>query len=106
MRYTEKDARVALRRFCKTMGHEEGHYRKLEPGEVSTYGSNTHTTIPGGWDLDYNPTYGGCRIEEIAPDGGTWTSTPFGATRMSPREFCAAVDFTCKAVASVVEPLS
>lgn len=104
-RYTKKDAEQAFARLCELMGKTAGHYRKLEAGETSTYGSATHTTIPGGWALDYNPTYGGYVVEEISSDpaehpgelmdgrrySATSVSMPFGYTRRSAREFVQMV---------------
>lgn len=97
-RYTIKDAEKAMDRLCEELGKPRGHYRTLEPGEVSSIEGNTRiTTIPGGWALDYNPIYGGCVVEEIAPDGHTWVSQPFGSTRRSPREFCQMVNDVLRA---------
>jgi hypothetical protein len=106
-RYTRKDAEEAGRRLAEAAGHRYGHsevVRELPehvtnptPGgggeEAAPYATERKSggwfvTIPGGWAVDYNPTYGGCVIEEIAPNGRTWISQPFGATRRSPRQFC------------------
>lgn len=93
-RYTRKDAEKAFEHLCQELGKPVGHYRKVNPGEVSNMGEDRIiTTIPGGWTLDYNPTYGGCVIEELSPNPGeTWISHPFGSTRRSPREFCSFVN--------------
>jgi hypothetical protein len=41
----------------------------------------------GGWQLDYNPIYGGVVVEEIHnAQGGV--SNPLGFRRRTPREFC------------------
>lgn len=102
-RYTVKDAERKLRELCELMGKPYGHYvtspERPEPieaglGEAGERycveredGTFTHTQ-PGAWELDYNPTYGGCVITEIASTGRTWTHNPYGAERRSPREFC------------------
>lgn len=93
-RYTRKDAQIAFERLCEELGKPSGHYRKLAAGETSNMANGqTFSTIPGGWALDYNPTYGGCVIEELSPTPGeTWISHPFGSTRRSPREFCQFVN--------------
>ena len=51
----------------------------------------------GGWQLDYNPTYGGYMIEEIHNDKGG-VCTPMGQRRMPAREFHEALHFAISAV--------
>lgn len=93
VRYTRKDAERQFERLCEELGKPMGHYRECAEGEVSNMeNGQKYSTIPGGWALDYNPTYGGCVIEELSPvPGETWISQPFGSTRRSPREFCQMV---------------
>ena len=105
-RYTRTDAENALERLAAALGKPLGHYRKLRGGEVSTFGSDTYTTIPGGWALDYNPTYGGCVIEEIDDRGGTSVRRPLGDRRMSPREFVDSVWFALNAIELYRRPQS
>ena len=97
-RYTRKDAENALECLAEALGKPLGSYRELKAGEVSTYGSETHTTIPGGWYLDCNATYGGCVIQEMDDRGGTGVSQPFGSMRHSYRDFCDMVYFTMNAL--------
>lgn len=97
-RYTRKDAENALARLAGALGHPVGHYRPLQEGEVSTYGSSTYTTIPGGWDIDWNPAYGGIVIQEIDGDGGTSIREPFGSMRRTYRDFCDTVNFALNAL--------
>ena len=103
VRYTVKDAERSLRELCELMGRPYGHYVDVDerPAPIDEHGPGEATeryvhesddgrftiTQPGAWELDYNPTYGGCVIEEIASNGRTWTHHPFGAERRSPREF-------------------
>lgn len=98
-RYTRKDAEGAMERLARALGKPVGHYRELEPGEVSNYGSPTHTTIPGGWALDHNTTYGGCVINELGPEpGDTWITQPFGSQRRTYREMVEAIRFALDAL--------
>lgn len=98
-RYTRKDADRAVERLANVLGKPVGHYRQLEPGEISNFGSPSHTTIPGGWALDWNPTYGGGVIEEIADvPGETWVREPFGPMRRSAREIVDMVRFGLDAI--------
>ena len=85
-RVTIADADAALRRYCETTGQPYGHYQR---GEL--YGvDGAISTIPGGLEIDYNPTYGGCVIERISDTGDTGVSQPYGARRRSPAD---TVDF-------------
>lgn len=88
-RYTRKDADRAFVRLCEELGKPVGHYREVGESEASNMANGQRfSTIPGGWALDYNPTYGRCVIEELSPNPGeTWISHPLGSTRRSPREF-------------------
>lgn len=91
-RFTKKDAEKALERLCELMGRPKGHYRKLAEGEVAPAGAvvtgvnGQFCTIPGGWELDYNPIYGGYVVEEIL-ENSTGITQPFGANRRSARDF-------------------
>jgi hypothetical protein len=93
-RYTLKDADKAFERLCEELGKPMGHYRKCADGEPSNMANGqTFSTIPGGWALDYNPTYGGCVVQELSPNPGeTWVRSPLGDRRRSPREFCQMVN--------------
>jgi hypothetical protein len=93
-RYTRKDAEKAFKRLAEEFGKPTGHYREVAEGETSNMADGQKfSTIPGGWVLDYNPTYGGCVVEELSPNPGeTWITQPFGSTRRSPREFCQMVN--------------
>lgn len=51
----------------------------------------------GCWELDCNPVYGGCVIEEIMNEGGGVTQ-PFGSQRRKPQEFCDTINFAIKAL--------
>ncbi len=85
-RYTRKDAEKALQRLADATGH-----RLAESWNDV-----------GGWELDYNPTYGGCVINEISNEGGA-VSQPFGCQRHSPREFCDMVRFGIHALRQTFE---
>jgi hypothetical protein len=96
-RYTRTDADKALIRLADALGKPIGSYRALEDGEVSNFSSATHSTVPGGWHLDVNATYGGCVIHEMGPAGETYIREPFGSTRRTYRDFCDAVNFALNA---------
>ena len=104
-RYTRKDAEQAAKRLAEHLGKPWGHYTDdvNHPDRHPTplHEGGKFYTIPGGWALDYNPTYGGCVIEELAPDGGTWITQPFGSERCSPREFVAKVNTAITALGIV-----
>lgn len=63
---------------------------------------NCYTKTKGGykakigcWELDCNPVYGGCVINEMMNEGGGVTQ-PFGERRRKPQEFCEAIWFADK----------
>jgi len=78
-RYTRKDAEDAFQQFAEVLG------KSTEP-----YTAGKREANIGAWRLDYNATYGGCRIEEITNEGGG-TRNPFVSQRLTPREFCMAI---------------
>lgn len=45
----------------------------------------------GAWEIDYNPAYGGARIEEIVNEHGATINI---TNRMPPVEFCGHCSFT------------
>ena len=51
----------------------------------------------GGWGLDYNPTYGGYVIYEVANEGGA-QSHPLGSGRKSPSAFYDALWFATRSI--------
>ena len=87
-RVTRKHADEALRRYCELTGQPYGHYKR-----VAVYGvDRAISTIPNGLAIDYNPTYGGCIIERMADNGGTWVSQPYSRERKTPREMVDYID--------------
>lgn len=100
-----------VKRLAEVMGVPYGHYTyhdaepdtsALDPlghgGEAPTaYKVKTRdgrwiTTQPNALEADYNPVYGGWVIDQIAPNGRTWISKPFGDTRRSLRSFLNFVE--------------
>jgi len=90
-RITEADARSAARRLADALGHPYGSWEQ-DNGTRSGY-----RAIIGGWDLDYNPTYGGCVITEIVNDGGG-IRHPLTEARQPLATFCSMVNFTLAAL--------
>lgn len=90
-RKTEKDARAAMARIAEALGHPVGGYVK----DVTA--PTRYRAVIGAWDLDYNPTYGGCIVTEIVTDGGGITH-PLGDSRETPAVFCAMVRFALRAL--------
>lgn len=90
-RYGTKDAKAAFARLAKVLGKPLGDpWRKnKDTGKLEP--------VIGTWVLDSARAYGGFRIEEILESGGV--RTPFGNTRMPPREFCDAVHFAIDVLA-------
>lgn len=100
-RITRKDAERAARRLAEAIGVPYGHYVVVddEPADfegmspegrykVQRKDGKWFTTQPNAIEVDYNPTYGGCVIQHIADDGGTWVSSGrFSQMRQTPREF-------------------
>lgn len=101
----------AVKRLADVMGVPYGHYvyhdtepdtSALDPihhgGESPTAykrqlsDGRWVTTQPGALEADHNAAYGGWVIEQIAPNGRTWISKPFGDTRRSLRSFLAFVE--------------
>jgi hypothetical protein len=94
-RYTRKDAERAFDLLRSTLGKKPGHYEDNDgtPPEGSVMvGDGSYRTIPGGWALDWNSTYGGGVIEELL-SGRTGVTRPLGSRRRNAREFCDAVHF-------------
>lgn len=50
------------------------------------------TTVPSGIYADHNSTYGGWVIEQMAPNGRTWISKPFGETRRTRASFIKFIE--------------
>ncbi|KKL25747.1 hypothetical protein LCGC14_2402200 [marine sediment metagenome] len=88
-RITRKDADRALQSYCALSGQPYGHYKAGE------YEDGHLATIRNGLAIDYNPTYGGCIIERIAHDGGTWVSQPYSRERKTPREMVEYISGLC-----------
>lgn len=101
----------AVQRLAKVMGVPYGHYAyhdsepdtsALDPdhhgGESPTaYKRQTSdgrwiTTQPSALEADHNSAYGGWVIDQIAPNGRTWISKPFGDTRRPLRSFLNFVE--------------
>lgn len=87
--YTKKDAERCFERLAKVMGKQAGNCWERK--------NNKNIAKIGCWDLDYNPTYGGCIIEEMVTEGGGVTH-PFGEGRLKPFEFCRATNMIEKAI--------
>ena len=51
----------------------------------------------GGWELDFNPTYGGYVIYEVANTGGGQRH-PLGSSRMKPSVFYDALWFATRSI--------
>ena len=86
-RYTRKNAERSLERLMTALGKHPTKFNHSAE-DVGTY------------YLDYNATYGGCRINEVINDG-YGVAMPFGSTRCTPYEFCQRVDF---ALSSIKQP--
>ncbi len=105
-RVTKKLLDELLAIYADSTGQRTGHYEVVpvdspwdsatqepshggeaaEPYRSPVVDTDTeYRTIPGGLVLDHNTYYGGYVIEQIAPNGRTWISTPHGGRR-SPRE--------------------
>lgn len=82
-RYTRKDAERAYIRLRDALGKKEN---------VWTREGNENRPVVGGWNLDWNPTYGGGVVEEICNENGG-VNMPLGYQRRNAREFVAAVQF-------------
>ena len=103
-RYTHKDAEKAVQRLAEAMSLPYGHYTTVDDEPESFEGEQPEgryktdgggywvTTQPGALELDYAPIYGGCIIQQMADDGGTWISEPFSRERKGPREFVGYVN--------------
>lgn len=81
-RYTRKHAENAFARLVNILGTPKG------PIWSTVNGRNVAKV--GALQLDYNPIYGGCIVEQICNEGGAVTH-PLGELRLSPFEFCQAV---------------
>jgi len=92
-RVTEKDARRCAERLAKTLGKRFGDCWEKVDGKTRA--------IVGCWDLDCNPYYGGCVIEEITSESGA-RSNPLGMKRWSPRDFCELV-FVIERIVDIVK---
>ena len=88
VRYTYKDAEKCAKYLADEIG-----IKKF--GECWSKSSGWGV---GCWQVDCNPYYGGCVIEEITNDSGG-TSSPLGSTRLPPRDFCTATRMAMSAVA-------
>lgn len=80
-RYTRKDAEKCFERLLQTLGKRR---------------ARSYNDV-GGWRLDYNPVYGGVKIEEIINEGGG-VREPIIGNRLTPKEFCYTVNFTIRAM--------
>jgi len=88
-RYTRKDAEKCLKNLAEVMGKEVGDcWEKIDDKLVSKIGC---------WELDCNPIYGGCIVEEIMNEHGG-VGNPLTELRMSPREFCQATRMIERAI--------
>lgn len=87
-RYTKKDCELAVKMLAKRLGRPDTAIKKTADG----YDYNVGAIV-----LDYNPTYGGAVIVEIA-NGGGGQGNPFGGGRMKAREFCRAVSMMIDAI--------
>lgn len=92
-RYTRKNAEQAFDRLATALGksHAEngsGSWRRVDGQNVATV---------GWWELDYNGTYGGFVIHEIANEAGG-VSCPMGHGRLPARAFCSHVSFAMDAL--------
>jgi len=75
--------------------HREGEWKGGEsptPYKVQTRDGRWITTLPSGIVADYNSVYGGWVIEQIAPNGRTWVSHPYGETRRPSASFIRFMD--------------
>lgn len=98
MRTTRADMERVTRDLAAALDLPPAHYREwLETTEGGPPPEDRYrarvgdgrwiVTAPGGLDVDYNPAYGGAVIAQIAPDGGTWETRPFGDRRRPPGEY-------------------
>ena len=87
---TITNARAAFARLHKAFNKDPWKWEPRKDGK----GMQCNV---GAWRLDYNPTYGGCIVEEAYNDGGAVTH-PFGEGRKSPAEFVACVNFALYAL--------
>ena len=92
MRYTIKDAEKAAARLAEMCGRPVAVYTVRDDGHA-------HTTV-GAVGLDNGP--GGVEPFTIANEGGGH-SMPFDYGRMTPREFCRAVQIAAGALRLVKE---
>ncbi|KKK79404.1 hypothetical protein LCGC14_2833860 [marine sediment metagenome] len=86
-RYTKKDAERSLVRLADTLGKRLTKFDHT-PEDIGTY------------YLDYNPTYGGCRVNKVCNEG-YGVDTPFGMSRCKPSEFCRCVEYAIGAIREV-----
>ena len=111
-RVTRADVDKAVQRLADKLGVPVGHYTTHDnepdlshldgdtaisgesptPYKVQGRDGRWHTTRPNGLDYDHNRTYGGYVLEQIAPNGRTWVSRPYGETRRNARDFIAFID--------------
>lgn len=83
-RYTKKDAYGCAGYLAKALHRQLGDcWKKTKQGIIP---------LIKCWELDCNPTYGGCVIEEIMSETGGVTQ-PFRSRRRKPEEFCNTVNF-------------
>jgi len=87
-RYTKKDAEACFKRLANFFGKETDCWEKKD---------DTYVSKVGCWKLSYNPTYGGCLIEEIANEDGA-TDPVFTYRRYPPNEFCEMTRIIEKAI--------
>lgn len=99
------------KQLAEVMGVPYGHYTyhdtepdlsELDPqyggGEsptaykVKTRDGRWVTTQPNALEADFNGHYGGWVIQQIAPNGRTWISNPFGSTRRRLSGFVSFVE--------------
>jgi len=83
MRTTKADTQKALEQFAKVMGKQITQYDHT-PEDI------------GSWYLDYNPTYGGARINEVCNEG-YGVDLPFG-DRQPLATFVNCINFAIRAV--------
>ena len=89
-RVTKKQMLGCARRLVKDLDGQFGNCIIKKNGKFAGF-------KVGCWDVDYNPTYGGAVLYQIATEGGG-QSQPFGSMRRKPSEFCDTTRFAQDAI--------
>ena len=102
-RYTERDCKAAVVRLASSLGVAVLGHDKATRDLAERIGAKVARFVDGAGVrggvgatedciyLDYNPTYGGA-IVEFTEKGHTGTWNKFGGSRLSPADFCTAIE--------------